>query len=246
MFNSKYSKLLTIILIAAIVIIIGLLVWVAINWYQTSFAPKTEGDSGAKQFDDYINGIGQNTNNEVNNNEAVNPNINVEENTTIEPNINIDEQNQNSTGNNGGTSSTNSTSAKQPTYKGFNVVGKIEIPKTKVNCVVLEKVTSKSLDASVAVLYGPGINKVGNTTISGHNYRNGTFFSNNKNLSIGDIIYLTDLQGNRIKYTIYKKYNTSVDDGDYLVRDTNGKREISLTTCTDDSKQRTIIWARED
>ena len=28
-------------------------------------------------------------------------------------------------------------------------------------------------------------------------------------------------------------------------RDTNGKREISLTTCTDDTRDRLIIWARE-
>ena len=28
-------------------------------------------------------------------------------------------------------------------------------------------------------------------------------------------------------------------------RDTNGKREISLTTCTDDTSKRLIIWAEE-
>ena len=38
----------------------------------------------------------------------------------------------------------------------------------------------KALETSVVVLYGVGLNQPGNTTIAGHNYRNGLFFSNNK------------------------------------------------------------------
>ena len=52
----------------------------------------------------------------------------------------------------------------------------------------------------------------------GHNYRNGALFSNNI---------------------------TSSTDFDYAVRNTAGKREISLASCTDDSKSRLIIWAKE-
>ena len=70
-------------------------------------------------------------------------------------------------------------------------------------------------------------------------------FSNNKKIEEGDKIYLTDLSGKKVTYTVYKKYKTSTEDFDYAVRDTNGKREISLSTCTDDSKQRLIIWAKE-
>ena len=47
-------------------------------------------------------------------------------------------------------------------------------------------------------------------------------------------------------YTVYNKYETDDTDADYMTRDTQGAVEISLTTCTDDSKQRLIIWAKAD
>ena len=48
------------------------------------------------------------------------------------------------------------------------------------------------------------------------------------------------------KNNIYNIYETSPDDSDFYTRDTKGKREISLTTCTDNSKARLIIWAVEE
>ena len=95
------------------------------------------------------------------------------------------------------------------------------------------------------MLYGPGPNQVGNTVIIGHNYRNGAFFGNNDKLALGDKIYITDTTGTRIEYTIYNIYETTADDADYFDRDTAGKREISLSTCTDNSKARLVIWAAE-
>ena len=41
-------------------------------------------------------------------------------------------------------------------------------------------------------------------------------------------------------------YEGSDTESDYMTRDTNGAREISLSTCTDDSKARLIIWAKAD
>lgn len=131
--------------------------------------------------------------------------------------------------------------------QGYTVVGTIEIPKIDVKYPVLENVTKKSIELAVAVLYGPGLNQVGNTVIVGHNYRNGTMFSNISKLSNGDAIYITDTTGTKIKYSIYNMYQTTADDFEYATRDTEGTREISLSTCvTNDSSHRTIIWARED
>lgn len=228
MFNSKYSKLLTAILVIAIIAIIGLLTYIAIDWYK-AYTTNADITDGLDQFDGYINNIISNTE------------TNTEDNTIIDPNIDENVVVENTTGN-----TTGDTTTSAPTYKGFNMVGKIEIPKTNVEYPVLEEVTPNSIEVSVAVLYGPGINQIGNTVIIGHNFRNGTFFSNNNRLSIGDEIYLTDLEGTRIKYTIYKKYITGTDDFDYAVRDTNGKREVTLSTCTDDGSERIIIWAEED
>ena len=90
------------------------------------------------------------------------------------------------------------------------------------------------------------LNEPGNVTIVGHNYRNGTFFSNNKNIQYGDKIYITDIRGRRVEYEVFNKYFTTAEDADFMMRDTNGKREISLSTCTEDVKQRLVIWASAD
>ena len=132
------------------------------------------------------------------------------------------------------------------TYNGFVMVGYIQIPKTGINLPVLEEVTKASLEKSVAILYGPGLNKPGNTVIVGHNYRNGLFFSNNKKIAVGDKIYITDLSGNKLTYVVYNTYETTPEDSEYMTRPTDGRTEISLSTCTDDSSGRIIIWARAE
>ncbi len=129
---------------------------------------------------------------------------------------------------------------------GYNIMGTIEIPTTKVKYPILEKVTKTSIETAVAILYGPGPNKEGNTVIVGHNYRNGQFFSNNKRLSNGDKIYITDTEGKKLAYTIYNKFETTAEDTTFYTRNTNGAREITLSTCTDDSKRRIIIFAKAD
>ena len=125
-------------------------------------------------------------------------------------------------------------------------MGTIEIPKTDVKYPVLEKVTKKSIEVAVAILYGTGLNQPGNTVIIGHNYRNGLFFSNNKKLENGDKIYITDNSGTKVAYTIYNKFQTTPEDTSFYQRDTDGKPEVTLSTCTDDSKERIIIEARAD
>ena len=139
-----------------------------------------------------------------------------------------------------------SSDKKVKKYNGVAVAGTIEIPATKLKCPIISQAeySLKALETSVVELYGDGLNQAGNTTIAGHNYRNGTFFSNNKKLNIGDKIYITDLDGKRLAYTIYDKFETEENDADYMVRDTQGAIEISLSTCTDDSKARLIILAK--
>ena len=135
----------------------------------------------------------------------------------------------------------------EKTYmEGYEVKGVIEIPKTDVKYPVLSDVTKRSLEIAVGIAYGPGLNEVGNTCIYGHNYRNGLFFSNNKKLSKGDKVYITDQYGDKVTYSIYNIYETTPNDATYMTRDTEGRREISLQTCTDDSSGRIIIWAMEE
>lgn len=146
-----------------------------------------------------------------------------------------------------------SNSVKAPTalnnvvseYKGYSAIGKIEIPRTGINIPILSKVTVKGMDIAPCLLYSTGeLNKSGNNLIVGHNFRNGKIFSNNSKLQIGDKIYITTLDGNRVEYTIYSKFTTTPEETNYLKRDTSRGAEITLSTCTNDENYRTIILAK--
>ncbi len=225
--NSKYGKFLTVLLIIAIIAIVGLLIFFGIDMYQKYYL-----DSQAEKVLEQFEGSLVTGNEEENNN---NNNTNTQ-NTTDNPFSELEDVNFA-----GGGSSSNVVM-----YEDYIVLGRIEIPKTGRDYPILHKVTTRSLEIAVATIYSPGINEVGNTVIMGHNYRNGTLFSNNKMLELGDKIYITDNTGRRISYTIYNKYETDENDASYMTRDTQGKREISLSTCTDEGNKRLIIWARED
>ena len=220
--NSKYNKVLTVILVIVILGIIGLLVYMGIDYYRKS-QETSESDEILGQLDDYLNEEGGTGVLPGGNTNIINVPVN-----EVVPN--------NTTG--GGTTN------QQLTYKGYAVNGKIEIPRIDLEYPILEA-TVDTIQVAVGFLYGPGLNEVGNNVIIGHNFRDGRFFANNDRLSIGDKIYITDLSNRRVEYEITKKYITDAKDFSYAVRDTNGKREISLSTCTDDVSGRLVIWAAE-
>lgn len=131
-------------------------------------------------------------------------------------------------------------------HKGYDVIGTIQIPKTKVKYPIVNSAEPAAMDSSIVMLYGVGLNQEGNTVLAGHNYRNGGFFGNNKKLEKGDKIYITDERGNKVEYTIYNKYTVADSDFSYATRNTEGKREISLSTCTSNASTRLVIWAKEN
>ena len=122
----------------------------------------------------------------------------------------------------------------------------IEFLKEKFEDVEGDVLQVGTNEVAVAVAYpsNPKLNTPGNIVIQGHNYRNGKFFSNNKNLSVGDKIKITDTSNKTLTYTIYEIFQTTSEDAEYMTRDTGDNIEISLSTCTDDSKGRLVILAR--
>ena len=220
--SKKYSNFLTILLIVIVVAIVAIIGVLGYKYYETYI--------NKNSAEDFVDTFG-------------------------DSNVEGDSKEDNSTNdiefdgvNDAEASEGTSTSGKKKQYNGFDVAGTIEIPATGLKCPILEQYeySPKALETSVVVLYGVGLNQPGNTTIAGHNYRNGLFFSNNKKLNVGDKIYITDSTGKRLAYTIYNKFEAAENESDYITRDTQGAIEISLTTCTDDSKARTIILARAD
>lgn len=224
MFNNKYSKLLTVVLIIVIIAIIALLAFLG---YDVFTKQKIEGESeeAVSKFEEELNKIKENNTEDITN--------------VIEPNIDLNSLIETPTdeGNEGSVVK----------YKGYEVIGTIEIPKTDIKYPIIKEkdVGINSLKVAICNLYGD-LNQPGsNAVLVGHNYRNGTFFSNNKKLQKGDKVYITDNSGEKVTYIIYKKYETSTSDFDYASREIGEKREISLSTCTDDSSKRLIIWAAE-
>ncbi len=129
----------------------------------------------------------------------------------------------------------------------YRTVAKIDIPKIDVHYPVIAPL-NKDLKDYTAILkispcryYGPEPNEVGNFCIVGHNYRNEKFFSKVPTLENGDIVELTDTKKRTIQYKVYSKYIVNPDQNECTDQATNGKKEITLITCTNDSKQRYII-----
>ncbi len=225
MFESKYSKVLTIILVIVIIGILGLLGFLAYDYYH-KYVTTSDAEDFVNSFD---GDVAKNDEDKDKNNEN-------QDNNVLDQLENM----------NGGTNQSASSQKTRPQYKGFGVLGTMTIPKINLKYPILEKMTKSSIEVSVAFLWGVGINQPGNTVIVGHNYRNGAFFSNNKKLNLGDKIYITDNDGKQVTYTIYNKFETSDTDTSFYQRDTAGKAEVTLSTCTDNGKQRLIILARAD
>lgn len=224
MFESKYSKVLTIILVVVIIAIVGLLGFLAFDYIHKY--------SSTKQASDFVEDYqGDINSGEQNSNENV-----------VEENVQLGEIDQIETG------TTNSNGTTKKKYKGFTVVGTMKIPNINLEYPIVEEITTKALETALVALYpsGDNLNLPGNTVVIGHNYRNGTFFSNLKKLSTGAKIYVTDYRGNTLTYEVYNKFEANQNDTSFYARDTNGLAELTLSTCTDASNdQRTIIFAKQ-
>ncbi len=130
-------------------------------------------------------------------------------------------------------------------YKGFTVCGKLEIPKIKLETYILEKFSENALRVSVTKFWGVNPNEIGNCCIAGHNFQNKNMFHNLKKLDVGDRFSIKDNKNRLLEYEIYNLYKVYPEDVSCLSQVTNGKREVTLITCTNDSSQRIIVKARE-
>jgi len=70
-------------------------------------------------------------------------------------------------------------------------------------------------------------------------------FSKLKKIEIGDKVILEDNKNGRIEYEVYGIYKVDPKDVRCLSQETRGKKEVTLITCTSDSKKRIIVKSRE-
>ena len=164
-------------------------------------------------------------------------------------------QNKVDEANNNTTKTTNTTKKRTVSITGtdgkrYQSVGRIQIPKIGVNYAILDNPNDDEklvqwLRISPCKFYGVDPNEIGNCSIAGHNYRNKRFFSKVLTLEVGDEIKITDINNRTIKYYVYNKYTVVPEDTSCLDEYIPGKRIITLITCTNDSKKRVIVHAKE-
>ena len=133
--------------------------------------------------------------------------------------------------------------------KTYSTEAIITIPKIDISYPVLSESSDELLEISVN-RYWPekdkmNPNDVGNYCIVGHNYRNGKMFGRLHELENGDIVELEDMTGRKLKYEVYYKYIVEPTDTKCTSQLTNGRRELTLITCTNYGTQRLVVKCRE-
>lgn len=129
-------------------------------------------------------------------------------------------------------------------YKGYKVIAKLEIPKIDLKTLVIDY-SEQALNISATKFWGCSPNEIGNFCIAGHNFKNKNMFHNLKELELGDTLWVKDNKVGCIEYVIYDIYTVLPSDTRCLSQNTDGDREVTLITCTSDSKKRIIIKAKE-
>lgn len=133
-----------------------------------------------------------------------------------------------------------------PNGKKYEFVGIVTIPKLNITYPILSKTTEALMKVSACKFHGANPNEVGNLCIIAHNYRRkGVFFSDVPDLVNGDIIEIKDLSQRTIQYEVYDIHKVIPENVDDTTQKTNGRREVTLITCTDDSKERVIVKCKE-
>lgn len=130
-------------------------------------------------------------------------------------------------------------------YKGYQVIGTIQISKINIEYPILIESNEDSLEKSITRVGNGKVNEIGNLTLSGHNYIDGSMFGRIDELKKDDEFSVLDLNGNRVTYKVFDIFVTDPNDVSVLEPVEKNCREVTLITCTNGNKNRLIIKARE-
>lgn len=128
-------------------------------------------------------------------------------------------------------------------YKGYTILGRIEIPRVGINTVILKEHTYAAMNIGAIKTYGVDLNEKGGFVISAHNFRGmNVFFYPIKNLRKNDVISITDNKGRKFNYFVYSiERNVIPNDTSYLF-ETNDYH-VTLVTCESGGQSRIIVKA---
>ena len=148
-------------------------------------------------------------------------------------------------------SSVDDTQKQNLELNGYKIIGLIKIPAIDLEYPILEMDVSNPEEAkepmrlAIIKYWGGDVNGYGNLSLAGHNNYNGTMFGKTKNLKIGDVVELTDLDDQTVQYQIYDIFKTDPNDVTILETKDEAIREVTLITCTNGNRERLILKAKE-
>lgn len=151
---------------------------------------------------------------------------------------------------NTGTKTDNKTKIDTKTYTSkdgvkYTTEAILKIPKINIEYPVLSATSDALLFVSLNKYWGPQPNEVGNYCVVGHYYENGKMFGKLHKLKNGDKAELTDLEGNTLTYQVYDKFVVKPTDTSCTSQLTDGRKELTLITCTNGGKKRLVVKLRQ-
>lgn len=122
----------------------------------------------------------------------------------------------------------------------YTVYGKIEISSVGIKYPILEY-NDETLKNNICTLLNKPIDGTGNLCIAGNNTSNGTLFGKLKKIKSGDIVEITNVNGEKFKYKVYNI--TVVQPNDNSLFAVTDNSIVTLITCTNSAKQRLVVQA---
>lgn len=129
-------------------------------------------------------------------------------------------------------------------YNGYTILGRIEIPRIGFNSVILKEQTYAAMNIGTIKSYGVNLNEPGGFVVSGHNFRGrNQFFYSILYLKSGDKIYITDVNGVKMEYSVYE-VNRYVSPNDTSYLSYFDGYHVTLVTCENGGKSRIVVKAK--
>jgi signal peptidase len=133
--------------------------------------------------------------------------------------------------------------AVEHTINGNKILGTIKIKKINIEYPIIQYQSDKSLDNAITLYAGPDLNQPGNVVLAGHHGWDNIFFTRVDKLTRGDVINVTDTSGQTLSYIVEDHYEVKPTDRSVLNQNTDGRRKLTLISCSQNARMRYIVRA---
>lgn len=130
------------------------------------------------------------------------------------------------------------------TGERYRIIANLKIPALNIDYPILSSTSEELLKISITKYWGAAPNTVGNLVVLGHNYESKRFFSKLHHARNGMKLYVTDLNGKTLEYSVYDTQIIDPNDNSCTSQLTDGNIDITLITCHNRDKSRYVVKAR--